>query len=100
MGGILPEPLGVALVIAPWNYPMQLLLAPLVAALAAGNCVVRQAVGAGAGHARRCWRRLVPQYLDPTRVAVVEGGVAETTALLAERFDHIFFTGDGRSAGS
>ncbi|MFF7288751.1 aldehyde dehydrogenase family protein [Streptomyces griseorubiginosus] len=88
------DPLGVVLVIAPWNYPAQLLLAPVVGALAAGNAVVAKpselAPATSAAIAR-----LVPAYLDTDAVAVVEGGVPETTALLAERFDHIFYTGNG-----
>ncbi|MET7366285.1 aldehyde dehydrogenase family protein [Streptomyces sp. NPDC005566] len=88
------DPLGVVLVIAPWNYPVQLLLAPLAGALAAGNAVVAKpselAPATSAAVAR-----LLPQYLDTDAVAVVEGGVPETTALLAERFDHIFYTGNG-----
>ncbi|MFG2720229.1 aldehyde dehydrogenase family protein [Streptomyces sp. NPDC048416] len=88
------DPLGVVLVIAPWNYPVQLLLTPLLGALASGNAVVVKpselAPATSAAVAR-----LLPRYLDTTAVAVVEGAVAETTALLAERFDHIFYTGNG-----
>ena len=88
------DPLGVVLVIAPWNYPAQLLLTPLLGALAAGNAVVvkpsEMAPATSAALAR-----LLPQYLDTDAVAVVEGGIPETTALLAERFDHIFYTGNG-----
>jgi aldehyde dehydrogenase (NAD+) len=87
-----PEPLGVALVIAPWNYPMQLLVEPMAAALAAGNCVV----GKPSEIAPACsaaMARLIPRYVDPDAVAIIEGGVDEATALLAERWDHIFFTG-------
>ncbi|MGW0783855.1 aldehyde dehydrogenase family protein [Streptomyces sp. NPDC002913] len=88
------DPLGVVLVIAPWNYPVQLLLAPVAGALAAGNNVVAKpselAPATSAAIAR-----LLPEYLDPDTVTVVEGGVPETTALLAERFDHIFYTGNG-----
>ncbi|MEU6144418.1 aldehyde dehydrogenase family protein [Streptomyces sp. NPDC047081] len=88
------DPLGVVLVIAPWNYPAQLLLAPLVGALAAGNAVVVKpselAPATSAAIAR-----LLPAHLDTDAVAVVEGGIPETTALLAERFDHIFYTGNG-----
>lgn len=88
------DPLGVVLVIAPWNYPAQLLLAPVVGALAAGNAVVAKpselAPATSAAVAR-----LLPAYLDTDAVAVVEGGIPETTALLAERFDHIFYTGNG-----
>ncbi|MBA2281061.1 MAG: aldehyde dehydrogenase family protein [Acidimicrobiia bacterium] len=89
---IQPEPLGVALVIAPWNYPIQLLLEPMAAALAAGNCVV----GKPSELAPACSAaivRLVPRYVDGDAVTIVEGGVAATTALLDERWDHIFFTG-------
>ena len=92
---ILPEPLGVALVIAPWNYPIQLLLAPAAAALAAGDPVVLKPSEVSA-HTAAVLAELVPRYLDERVAAVVTGGVEETTALLAERFDHIFYTGNGR----
>ncbi|MBB5938771.1 aldehyde dehydrogenase family protein [Streptomyces zagrosensis] len=88
------DPLGVMLVIAPWNYPAQLLLAPMVGALASGNCVVvKPSELAPATSA--ILARLLPAFLDTEAVAVVEGAVPETTALLAERFDHIFYTGNG-----
>ncbi|WP_329403225.1 aldehyde dehydrogenase family protein [Streptomyces melanogenes] len=88
------DPLGVVLVIAPWNYPAQLLLTPMIGALAAGNAVVvKPSELAPATSA--VLARLLPEYLDPDAVAVVEGGIPETTALLAERFDHIFYTGNG-----
>jgi len=91
---VVREPLGVVLVIAPWNYPVQLCLAPLVGALAAGNAVVvKPSEVAPATSALLA--RLLPQYLDRSAVHVLEGGVPETTALLAERFDHIFYTGNG-----
>jgi aldehyde dehydrogenase (NAD+) len=88
------EPLGVVLVIAPWNYPVQLLLAPAVGALAAGNAVVLKPSEL-APATSALLAELIDRYLDPLAVAVVEGGVEETTALLAERFDHIFYTGNG-----
>lgn len=88
------DPLGVVLVIAPWNYPVQLLLAPVVGALAAGNCVVAKPSEL-APAASAAMARLLPRYLDPEAVAVVEGAVEETTALLEQRFDHIFYTGNG-----
>jgi aldehyde dehydrogenase (NAD+) len=91
---VVREPLGVVLVIAPWNYPVQLLLAPLVGVLAAGNAaVLKPSEVAPATSAAVA--RLVPRYLDPDAVRVVEGGVPETTELLAEAFDHIFYTGNG-----
>ncbi|MDD0858345.1 aldehyde dehydrogenase family protein [Arthrobacter alpinus] len=88
------EPLGVVLVIAPWNYPIQLLLAPMIGALAAGNTVV----GKPSEMAPACsaaLARWIPEYLDGA-VTIVEGGVPETTMLLEEHFDHIFYTGNGR----
>jgi aldehyde dehydrogenase (NAD+) len=92
---IVREPVGVALVIAPWNYPVQLLLSPLVGALAAGNCAVGKPSEV-APATSAALAELLPKYLDTDAVAVVEGGVAETQALLAERFDYIFYTGNGR----
>lgn len=88
------DPLGVVLVIAPWNYPAQLLLAPMVGAFASGNAVVAKPSEL-APATSAALARLLPRYLDTEAVAVVEGGVPETTALLAERFDHIFYTGNG-----
>ncbi|MEU6314703.1 aldehyde dehydrogenase family protein [Streptomyces sp. NPDC047014] len=89
------DPLGVILVIAPWNYPLQLLLAPVVGALAAGNCVVAKPSELAPATSRAV-AALLPRYLDREAVAVVEGAVAETTELLAQRFDHIFYTGNGQ----
>lgn len=87
-----PEPLGVVTVIAPWNYPVQLLLAPLVGALAAGNAVVLKPSEL-APRTAEVLADLIPAHLDPGAVRVVLGGVPETTELLAQRVDHIFFTG-------
>lgn len=89
---VISEPLGVALVIAPWNYPIQLLVEPLAAALAAGNCVVAKPSEL-APACSAALARLLPRYLDDEAVVVAEGAVPETTALLEQRFDHIFFTG-------
>ncbi|MGW1838544.1 aldehyde dehydrogenase family protein [Streptomyces sp. NPDC002067] len=91
---VVREPLGVTLIIAPWNYPLQLALAPLVGALAAGNtAVVKPSELAPATSAALA--RLLPHYLGRDTVAVVEGAIPETTALLQQRFDHIFYTGNG-----
>ncbi|MFF3429715.1 aldehyde dehydrogenase family protein [Streptomyces sp. NPDC002602] len=91
---LVSEPLGVVLVIAPWNYPVQLLLNPLVGVLAAGNvAVLKPSELAPATSALIA--RLVPRYFADGAVRVVEGGVPETTDLLAQRFDHIVFTGSG-----
>jgi aldehyde dehydrogenase (NAD+) len=92
---VIREPLGVVLVIGPWNYPIQLVLGPAVAALAAGNAVVVKPSEL-APVTSALLARLVPQHLDEHAVAVVEGAVAETTALLEQRFDHILYTGGAR----
>ncbi len=92
---IVREPLGVVLVIAPWNYPVQLLLSPLVGAIAAGNCAVLKPSEI-TRHTSAVLSRLVPRHLDPECFEIFEGGVAETTALLEQRFDHVFYTGNGR----
>ena len=89
------EPLGVVAIIAPWNYPVQLLLAPAAGALAAGNAVVLKPSEI-APHTSTVVTELVRRYLDPDAVQIIEGGVAETTELLAQHFDHIFYTGNGR----
>ena len=90
---LVPEPLGTVLVIAPWNYPVQLLLVPAAGALAAGNAVVLKPSEVSAATSS-VLAELVPRYLDPDAVALVPGGVAETTALLEQRWDHVFFTGN------
>lgn len=89
-----PEPLGVVLIIAPWNYPVQLLFSPLASALAAGNCAVLKPSEV-APHCSALIAELVPKYFRDDEVLVVEGAVPETTALLAQQFDHIFYTGNG-----
>ncbi|MBX3313944.1 MAG: aldehyde dehydrogenase family protein [Actinobacteria bacterium] len=89
------QPLGTVLVIAPWNYPVQLLLSPLVGALAAGNTVVLKPSEL-APATSAVLAELVPQHLDPDAVAVVEGGVDVTTELLDQPWDHILFTGSTR----
>lgn len=91
---VISEPLGVVLVIAPWNYPVQLLLAPLVGVLATGNAAVLKPSELAPATAALV-ARLIPQYLSDGTVGVVEGAVAETTELLTHRFDHIVFTGSG-----
>uniref|UniRef100_A0A8C5QPM8 Aldehyde dehydrogenase domain-containing protein n=1 Tax=Leptobrachium leishanense TaxID=445787 RepID=A0A8C5QPM8_9ANUR len=71
-----PSPRGRCLIIGPWNYPLNTVLGPLVSAVAAGNTAI-----------------VIADVFEPTEVAVVEGGVATATRLLALPFDHIFFTG-------
>lgn len=86
------DPLGVGLIIGAWNYPIQLTLAPLIAALSGGNAAVLKPSEVSPASADAL-ARLVPQYLDRDAVSVVTGGVDETTALLDLQWDHIFFTG-------
>lgn len=86
------EPLGVVLVIGPWNYPVNLSLGPMVPALAAGNCVVLKPSEV-APATSRLMAEYLPKYLDPEAVLVVEGDGVVTQALLAQGFDHAFFTG-------
>jgi aldehyde dehydrogenase (NAD+) len=93
---IVREPVGVTCVIAPWNYPAQLLLVPVVAAIAAGNAVVAKPSEL-APHTAAELVSLLDDLQDPA-IASVQGGVAETTELLTQRFDHILYTGNSRVA--
>ncbi|MBT0568522.1 aldehyde dehydrogenase family protein [Williamsia sp. CHRR-6] len=86
------EPLGVVLVIGPWNYPVYLTLGPLVAAIAAGNCAVLKPSEL-APVSSKLMADLVPRYLDADAIKVVEGDAAVTQGLLALGFDHAVFTG-------
>lgn len=86
------QPYGAVLVMAPWNYPFMLSLEPVIGAIAAGNCVVvKPSAYAPATSAviANVVRRCFPEHF----VAVVEGGRAENTELLEQKFDFIFFTG-------
>lgn len=91
-GWTVAEPKGVVLVIAPWNYPILLALAPLADAIAAGNAVCLKPSEL-APNSARLLSELVPQYLDREAICVVEGGPKETGELLKQPFDHIFYTG-------
>ncbi len=86
------EPYGVTLIIAPWNYPFQLQLAPLIGAIAAGNCAVlkpSELTPSVSGVIAKMMREVFPEKY----ISVVEGGVEVSTELLKQPFDHIFFTG-------
>ncbi|WP_420321415.1 aldehyde dehydrogenase [Flagellimonas sp.] len=86
------EPLGQVLVIAPWNYPFQLIMAPLVGAIAAGNTVVAKPSELTPNTAEIV-KKIIQNVFDPEHVAVVLGGVEVSQELLSKRWDHIFFTG-------
>ncbi len=89
-----PDPLGLVLIIGAWNYPLQLLLAPLVGAIAGGNGAILKPSELAVQTAQLI-ARLIPLYLDPRFFAVIEGGPDETGLLLDKAFDLIFFTGSG-----
>lgn len=89
---IYPQPKGMILVIGPWNYPIQLMMSPLIGAIAAGNTVVLKPSEVAPACAQII-QSIVESTFSPDYCAVVMGGVPETTELLKQRFDHIFFTG-------
>lgn len=89
---VVPQPYGVVLIMAPWNYPVQLCLEPLVGAVAAGNVAIVKP-SAYAAEVSRCLANIVEEVFPPEYVAVVEGGREQNTQLLEEKFDYIFFTG-------
>ncbi|XP_052799534.1 aldehyde dehydrogenase family 3 member B1-like isoform X3 [Mya arenaria] len=87
------EPFGVALIMGAWNYPIQLTLCPMIGAIASGNCVVLKPSEIAAQTAVLL-EEIVPKYLDNEAIKVVNGAIPETTALLKERWDYIFYTGN------
>ncbi|MGV8813734.1 MAG: aldehyde dehydrogenase [Gelidibacter sp.] len=89
---IYKEPYGAVLIIAPWNYPFQLAIAPLIGAIAAGNTAVVKPSEV-TPHTAAVISEIIKAVFDPAHVAVVEGGVAVSQQLLAEKWDYIFFTG-------
>lgn len=89
---IIPEPLGVCLVIGAWNYPYNLSFSPVVAAIAAGNTVILKPSEIPS-ETSKVMHKLISENFDEAFFTVVEGGVAETTELLKQKFDKIFFTG-------
>ncbi|MDD2621399.1 MAG: aldehyde dehydrogenase family protein, partial [Syntrophomonadaceae bacterium] len=89
---IYPEPLGQVLIISPWNYPFYLSIAPLLGAMAAGNCAVLKPSEL-APHTSALLFKLIADNFAKDYIAVVEGGVESSQELLEQRFDHIFFTG-------
>jgi aldehyde dehydrogenase (NAD+) len=91
---IQPEPLGVVLIIGAWNYPVQLTLAGMSAAIAAGNCIVIKPSEL-APATSSLLARLLPEYVASDCIKVIEGAVPETSALLELPFDHILYTGGG-----
>ncbi|MBL4745150.1 MAG: aldehyde dehydrogenase [Flavobacteriaceae bacterium] len=89
---IYKDPLGKVLIIAPWNYPFQLALAPVIGAIAAGNTVVLKPSELASNTASLV-QRIISTVFDQSHVAVIEGGVETSQFLLKQRWDFIFFTG-------
>lgn len=92
---IYPEPLGVILIIGPWNYPFSLVLTPLVGAIASGNCAILKPSEL-APATSKVVADLINKTFEPDYITVVEGGIETSQELLREKFDHIFFTGGTR----
>ncbi len=94
-GRVYPSPYGTALIIGPWNYPLQLLLAPLAGALAAGNTAVLKPSEL-APQTSRALSRLIGERFHPGLLAAVEGGAETARGLLEQPFDYVFYTGSSR----
>lgn len=89
---IINDPYGVVLVIGAWNYPLQLTLSPVIGAIAAGNCVLIKPSEVAPATSKFLAEN-IPKYLDAEAYQVFEGGVQETSELLKQKFDYIFYTG-------
>jgi len=96
-GWVSPEPRGVVLILAPWNFPVLLLLSPLIGALAAGNCACLK-TSEHAPHTSAVLARLVRDTFPPEYVTIVEGGSDVAKTLVCQEFDYIFFTGSATVA--
>jgi aldehyde dehydrogenase (NAD+) len=89
---IYSEPYGTVLIIGPWNYPFQLALAPMIAAIAAGNTAIIKPSEL-TPHTSKLVEDIITKIFKKEHVAIVQGGIPETTELLAQKWDYIFFTG-------
>lgn len=96
---LIPEPLGVVLILGAWNYPLQLLLAPMIAAVAAGNCVLLKPSEHAPATADVLLHHL-PDYLDNAAIKLITGTAEQARKLTAMPFDHIFYTGGEAAAKS
>lgn len=91
-GWIVPEPLGISLILSPWNYPFKLAVSPLIASLAAGNCVILKPSEISK-NTERIIAKMITEHFDDRSVSVICGGPDAAQKLLEQKFDHIFFTG-------
>lgn len=89
---IYSEPYGTALIISPWNYPFQLAASPLIGAIAAGNCSIVKPSEL-TPRTSQLFKKLIREVFPENYIAVVQGGVETSQALLQEKFDKVFFTG-------
>ena len=89
---IISEPYGVVLIMSPWNYPFQLTIAPLLGAIAGGNCVILKPSEYSV-HTSRLLSKIIGGSFDERYITVLEGGSEVNSLLLQENFDYIFFTG-------
>jgi len=89
---IVHEAKGVVLILSPWNFPVNLTLAPFVSAIAAGNCVVMKP-SEMTPHTSALMKRIIGELFDESEAAVIEGDAGIAEALLRKKWDHIFFTG-------
>ena len=90
-----PDPLGCALILGAWNYPFQLIFQPLVGAIAAGNCAIVKPSEVAPNTAKLA-AKILTETFDPDYICAIEGDASVSQALIAEKFDHIFFTGSTR----
>lgn len=91
-GWIIPEPLGISLIMSPWNYPFKLAISPLIASLAAGNCVILKPSEISK-NTETIITKMINENFDDRSVSVVCGGPEASQKLLEHKFDHIFYTG-------
>jgi len=89
---ILPEPYGQVLILSPWNYPFQLLFAPLAGAMAAGNCVFLRP-SSNTPATAKLMEEMISENFPPEYISIINGSRESAQALLTEKFDYIFFTG-------
>ncbi|MDB8794251.1 aldehyde dehydrogenase [Romboutsia sp. 1001216sp1] len=89
---IVSEPYGVVLIMAPWNYPFQLTISPLIGAIAGGNCSILKPSEFSV-HTSKVIVDIINKYFERGYINVIEGGIGVNQQILEERFDYIFFTG-------
>ncbi len=92
---ICSEPLGVVLIVAPWNYPFQLLFNPLIGAISGGNCVVLKP-SPDAPETAKLMEKMISETFNEDFVSLVQGSIETNSHLFSQRFDKIFFTGSSR----